>query len=1127
MPRASLLALFLAMLLTLPAAIRAGGGHPRDRLWQGPAEAEMQLPDAPVEPGSLTCAVEGELLREGIDYRLDAVAGRVLVLHPRWLGRPCRIDYRVLRLALPANLALQRREDLPWVVPGRAGDSLAAPPGLAGLPGREEEFGSRLRTSGSFLRGIRVGTGGQVGMESGLRLQVDGQIGPDVEVEAFLSDRNTPIQPEGRSESLEEVDRIHVAVRSPHWSAMLGDIDLHLRSGDYLDYRRTVDGLRAGYDNRGAGGGSPVLVQAHLAGSRGRFHRMEFAGQEGVQGPWQLRSDQGSGLILVLAGSERVWLDGIALSRGEERDYTMDYGLGQLHFTVRRPITSHSRIQVEYQYSERLYARTLYGVEARTPLGQGVEMSLGLAGERDDADRPLDAFLDAQDRRLLAEAGDGLGGAAAAWGSGVRRVVAGQGSWRLVDSLAGRWGWYEWAELPPGGGADEYRYELRFSELGRDEQGLWLGDYSRQYSSSGRVWYRFEGEAGGAWAPVIPLAAPTAAEVLDTRLTWRRGGFELEGEAALSRQDLNLLSGRDDEDNQGAALRGRLRWRSQPWPAARPLGRGEVEVAGIREQADFRPLQNVDEIEFERLYGMARGGGLERADLAWGLRGGDTLLWRQRASLLRRAEEESRLWEGVWRWLPRRGPTSEGEARQRRLEAPASRSRLDGLRLEQGYGWERHRLLGGWEGERRERMGSGAAGEAFRQGLIRFERRLGVAGEASLEQQRRLDERRDDEGWAAHSRADQWRSRLRWAGDLQGEVDWTHRRLDYAGADSVDAVRDLALLDLRRRGNHSAWSLRYQVEQNLAAERLTQYLQVDSLQGDYSRDPFNPDLFVPDPDGDYIALPWETGRQRRAARLLLEGDWRWERGVWSGDHRLLAEETSRLADPTRLYLLQPAAFQGDSTQSGRIHSRQDLELAPGGAGGQRRWRLRWQEERSLEQPSIAAARRAWTRRLALRAQDRLGSGRASLEVETRRQEVLMPGQAQERREIRALRLEGEFSREVAPGWLGRATAELEAARDAPSDLAGRRLRLEPALDGRLGLKGSLGARLSWQQAWADQRIIPYELLGGARVGRTWRAGLDGRFQIGRQTRLTLSWQLDALPERRAQQTGRLQIQSFF
>jgi hypothetical protein len=1124
--------LFLLCLFLLVAHAWAQSDSSRDRLWKGPCELDILLPDAPVEPGLTHLSVEGQALREDLDYQVDALRGRIHLLDRRWLGRPAQAHYRVLRVELPMALSLRSLADLPWVATGQEKDTLEMDSlSFRGLGGRPEESLSSLRSSGSFLRGVRVGSGGQVDMESGLRLQVEGRVGPDVEVEAFLSDRNTPIQPEGRSASLEEVDRIHVQVRSPRWEARLGDVDLALRSGRYLDYRRTVDGLQAGFRRRDPGAGDSMWALAHVAGARGRFHRMEISGQEGVQGPWQLRSEQGSSSILVMAGSEAVWVDGVPMARGEDRDYVMDYALGQLSFTPRRPITGDSRIQVEFQYAERVYSRNLYGADVRLPLASGATLRLGVAGERDDRKRPLDLFLDQADQDSLARAGDGLEGTI--WGSGVRQVEEGEGSWRLVDESAGQWGHYQWAEFVPDSLRAAFVYDVRFSDVGRDPAGSLLGDYSRQISSSGRVWYRFEGPGLGAWAPLIALAAPTSAEVVDASLDLRRGAWRLEGEGALSRVDRNLHSSLDDGDNLGLALRARVQWRGPTLGSRLPVQLG-AELGGQRESDTFQPLNTVDEVEFQRATGLVRQGGLERMEGSVALRGGDSLIFRPSLSWLRRSTSLSRSAGLSWRWHPRLGFQAEGETRGRRLVGPLSRARLDEARLEQGYGWQRWSLLSGANAERRvtdsrsvDSLDFQASGQGHEEGSLRLEHR-GSTVEASLE--RRLRQRRvlDSQAgaWQEHSLVEQWRSQVRWSGALRGEVDWTRRRVDYQAADSADGVRDVALLDLGGQGSHHGWNVRYQAEQSLAAERLVQYVQVDSLQGSYSRDPVNPELFVPDADGDYVAIPWESGQQRRASRLQLEAGARWDRGAFSGDHQISVEELSRLEQGWRLYLLQPAALQGDSTQSGRIQSRQDLEWK-GGESGQQRWRLRWQEERGLERVLQSSSRRSHVSRLGLRVQDRLGSLRGTLEGEGRRQDVDMPGQSQSRRQVRAWRLQGELSRELRPGWMVRTTLEGESARDNATAMKGRRLRVEPTLDGRLGKGGGIGARLSWQQAWASVPVVPFELLGGARVGRTWRGGLDARLQVGKQSRVTLSWQVDALPERAAIQSGRLQVQSFF
>jgi hypothetical protein len=578
----------------------AGPGLETRRQWFTEGRSELQLPWFPADPASLVIHNGPRRLVPGVDFLLQAHSGQVRLLNPRDLGAPLSLEWRELRISLPGRLWLRTELDLPWLGQGErpeTGDSLAP-----ARPWGREESGN-LRYSGSFLRAIKVGGGSGVGMESGLRLAVEGQLGPNVDVEAFLSDQGTPLVPEGRSESLEEIDRIHVSVRSPHWHTLMGDFDLDLAGRHYLDYRRTVDGLEGGWRS----GDGHLRGWAALA--RGRTRRLELRGQEGVQGPWQLLSEQGREEIIVLAGSERVWLDGLPVTRGEDRDYTIDYGLGQITFTPRRPVTQDTRITVEYQYSERVYNRGLLGASGSANLGAAT-LSVAVVSEADDPDNPLDQFLGAEDRQLLADAGDTPGGAL---GSGIREVEPGRGSYRKRGD-EGRWGHFEFGEDPPDSLAQDYRWELRFSELGRDEQGNWRGDYERRFTATGRPWWLFVGEGGGAWAPVVPLAAPRSLQVVDLQARWAPGRLTFELESAASREDLNLFSDLDDGDNLGGALRVRSSLGTRVHPR---LGQGRLGVTLAGEQARFRTFSPTDEIEFERTWGLSRTGpdDLLRADL--------------------------------------------------------------------------------------------------------------------------------------------------------------------------------------------------------------------------------------------------------------------------------------------------------------------------------------------------------------------------------------------------------------------------------------------------------------------------------------------------------------------------------
>jgi hypothetical protein len=61
----------------------------------------------------------------------------------------------------------------------------------------------------------------------------------------------------------------------------------------------------------------------------------------------------------VVSGSERVYVNGTLLKRGENNDYTIDYNAGEIVFTPLFTITLKCELP-EYQFSDRNYTRFVY-----------------------------------------------------------------------------------------------------------------------------------------------------------------------------------------------------------------------------------------------------------------------------------------------------------------------------------------------------------------------------------------------------------------------------------------------------------------------------------------------------------------------------------------------------------------------------------------------------------------------------------------------------------------------------------------------------------------------------------------------------------------------------------------------
>ena len=225
-------------------------------------------------------------------------------------------------------------------------------------------------------------------LDSGLRMQISGRIADKVDVIAALTDQNTPIQPEGNTQSLQEIDKVFVQIKSDRFEAVLGDYELTFQDGEFGRYARKLQGAMGTVDS----GNSSVTFSGAV--SRGQYTTNQFSGIEGNQGPYQLKGNQGQTEIIVLAGTEKVWINGEQMTRGENNDYVIEYGNGQLTFTRNRLITDESRITVDFQYSDQRFRRNLYSGRVSTGFwDQKIQLVTTVLHEGDDKDNPLDFTL--------------------------------------------------------------------------------------------------------------------------------------------------------------------------------------------------------------------------------------------------------------------------------------------------------------------------------------------------------------------------------------------------------------------------------------------------------------------------------------------------------------------------------------------------------------------------------------------------------------------------------------------------------------------------------------------------------------------------------------------------------------
>ncbi len=549
-----------------------------------------------VLPGSERIRVDAEPV-DTSRYRLDYRYGRL------WIDNAADTAVVVAEYrTLPFDLrdVYRMREIIDTVrtnegTPGAQVDPAASLDPFAGSP---------LTHSGSITRGILAGNNRDVTVESGLRLQLAGEIARDVHVQAVLTDENTPILPEGTTQRLEEFDRVFIGIEAPYGEAQLGDFDLRFASSEFARFSRKLQG--ASFTADLADAGPPGLAQGSItvagATSRGHFRSQEIQPIDGVQGPYRLEGSQGERFILVVPGSEIVYLDGVQLTRGESNHYTIDYATAEIHFTPSVIVTDDKRIRVEFQFTTNQFTRTLIGSQVETRFWQaadgGSRARFGAAFLREADSREFgeEFGFSREDSLALVRAGDGI-----ARSGGAERVA--------YDPEATFVQYRREIRPLPDGGADtifvaiEERpadtvavYRVQFSRVGEGR-----GSYERVGRSVNGILYEYTGPGGGEYLPVRILPKPKQQRLVDLHGGLEPiEGVEVYGEWARTLYDANRMSPFDGGDDEGSAYIVGARLTEIKMGSARLSGDVRRRFTG----SSFEAFDRIRPVEFDRRWNL-------------------------------------------------------------------------------------------------------------------------------------------------------------------------------------------------------------------------------------------------------------------------------------------------------------------------------------------------------------------------------------------------------------------------------------------------------------------------------------------------------------------------------------------
>ncbi|UCH61729.1 MAG: hypothetical protein JSU77_07890 [Fidelibacterota bacterium] len=1028
--------------------------------------------------------------------RLEPVTGIVRWVAPIEGQREVIVRYRALE-GLTATMLGPAWRSLPPL--GQlASDSVrsSSVPIIKSQPTRSLPTDDQLVTAGSLFRGLTLSTGRGVNLSGGLNIRLQGELTRGVFINGSLTDQNLPIQPEGDTHTLNELDQIRLALTSRRSGVEVGDFILKGQEGRLSSFERKLEGMRIRLQ------GENWEAESALAGSPGRFRSQHIQGLDGCQGPYSLATHEGSRTLIILPGTEVVYLNGKRLQRGESLDYTMDYATGELSFTPRHTIRSDSRIVVDFEYTDLVYSRTT-GYLSTGWHGERSGLTITALTERDNVQSNLEFSLSAEDREHLRGIGDREQEAVIS-----TAIPDSTGSYDLVD------GHYVWR------GPDQGDHTVSFFNVGGQ------GRY-RRIVAGDRIAYQWVppeelSQYNASYAPFRILKLPRQQDLVlaSWHLQGNSGGQLARVELGVSDVDLNRSSPLDDQDNRATGYAVQLQWKSKPLSlAGRPMSAG-VQLDGLGKGNRFQPPGRWDVVEFQRDWDLdshpegynwqtvnlfLEEGGQQRAfaqlgrieadsvitgRLRWGVTGNDAgrLTGRFTQTLLSRENSERR-WQLV---------DGELQYKFRNLE-PFFRYYSEDRQRDSDGGYQVNQVALGVQ--------AGLSG-GIRVGLSR-------------------ERRRDAFQTGLNETANLWRLSFLRSRSRGSRLETTLSFNEKVTNDDRDDLSYLmGNLSLVHRPAGKPWwlDLRYRLERSIAETKAVIYDSVGTGRGQYRYDPVY-DTYVPDEAGTFMRYTIPAGEIRPVntvkARFRIQTDLNRTRLPFGlardfKEARLILQ--GRLASVMEKHSLATYAKTSlNDTNAVNVQSRLQLDLALQAQPRRPQYRLRLLRLTRLNRANIGGmdpgtplgeALEQSSAYLEQLSRHQVAGRKVNLELRLAHEHKDFQSMVSLLRRHDILKWQGKGT---VSGTIGkRLTASLTGNWQQETDRELDELRVQTVTYG-VGLQRVLGSqgrlRVDLEQLYvaaSRQMAIPYLLAEGFPTGKSQRIRASGQFHLSHNLLLTLT-----------------------
>ncbi|HBZ00278.1 MAG TPA: hypothetical protein DEO84_03050, partial [candidate division Zixibacteria bacterium] len=225
-------------------------------------------------------------------FSVQYAEGILQLSEPLPIGDSLLIRFRYLPITLKARYFLHD------MALAQSDTTISEPESSA----KSERLGNDLSITGSKGFSFQAGDGVDNSLSQSLNLSIIGDLIPGLRTSAHISDKSNGTT--GATRRLDELDKIYIDAESDNFKGTFGDFDYLENRDPLLSFQRKLTGLNALYAKNGN------AVRGAAAFFPGEYSTITISGHDGQLGPYYLTDLGGREGAQILAGSEKVYLDG-------------------------------------------------------------------------------------------------------------------------------------------------------------------------------------------------------------------------------------------------------------------------------------------------------------------------------------------------------------------------------------------------------------------------------------------------------------------------------------------------------------------------------------------------------------------------------------------------------------------------------------------------------------------------------------------------------------------------------------------------------------------------------------------------------------------------------------------------